>query len=334
MEMALLREAGLLRHFLAVVADGSISGAAARLAVSQPALTKSVRKLETRFGVPLFERMPRGMALTAFGECLLPHARRIEAECRFAETEMQALRGGRAGRLRLGAGLFFGTALLPRAIARLRGEFPDLPVELDVGINELTHPRLFDGELDVVFCRLPDAGALPSSILRREFFQIDARIVAGEGHPLLAKPRVAARDLRAYPWVIYQQDREMIAHVFAAVREAGTEPLRVGTEVKSLFALIQLLRIGPYLSCVADPLIRAYPWLGIHAVGYGRPIWRFPGGALIQRALENYRPVARLVELVRGEAERLRGARPGALVAATPPRKRARVTTRRSSRRR
>jgi len=43
MEMALLREAGLLRHFLAVVAEGSISGAAAKLAVSQPALTKSIR---------------------------------------------------------------------------------------------------------------------------------------------------------------------------------------------------------------------------------------------------------------------------------------------------
>ena len=154
----MLHEAALLRHFLAVVNERSISAAAQRLAISQPALTKSIRKLETYLGAPLFERLPRGVSLTAFGETLLPHARRIEAECQFAETEMKALRGGHSGRLRLGAGPFFGAALLPAAIAKLQPRFPDLRVELDVGTNEVTHPRLFEGELDAVFCRLPDRG--------------------------------------------------------------------------------------------------------------------------------------------------------------------------------
>jgi DNA-binding transcriptional LysR family regulator len=306
MEMAMLRDAALLRHFLVVAAERSISAAAQRLALSQPALTKSIRKLEARFGAPLFERLPRGVALTALGETLLPHARRIEAECQFAETEMRALRGGRTGRLRLGAGPLFGDALLPRAIARLHQSFPELRVELDVDINEATHPRLFEGELDAVFCRLPEPAELPPSILRREFFEIELRIVAGDGHPLLAKSRVTARDLSSYPWVVYHQDREMISQLFTAVRGAGAKPLRVGTEVKSLFALIQLLRAGPYLSCVADSLIKAYPALGLRFVPFGRFIWRFPGGALIQRALESYLPVITLVDLVREEAMRLR----------------------------
>ena len=69
--MPLLRNAGLLRHFLAVTQAGSLSGAAQVLAVSQPALTKSIRRLEQHYGVALFERRARGMMLTPFGETLL-----------------------------------------------------------------------------------------------------------------------------------------------------------------------------------------------------------------------------------------------------------------------
>ena len=306
MEMALLHEAALLRHFLAVVAERSISGAAQRLAISQPALTKSIRKLEAYFGAPLFERLPRGVALTAFGETLLPHARRIEAECQFAETEMKALRGGHSGRLRLGAGPFFGAALLPAAIAKLQPRFPDLRVELDVAINEVTHPRLFEGELDAVFCRLPEPAELPPSILRQEFIAIESRIVAGKGHPLLARSKISARELGAYPWVIYHQDREMVAQLFAAIGKSGAPPLRVGTEVKSMLALIQLLRAGPYLSCVPDALIQAQPELGIRFVAFDRVVWSFAGGALVQRALEHYLPLTTLVKLVRDEAAKIR----------------------------
>src|SRR4029453_86163 len=104
MGISILRDAALLRQFLAVATEGSVSAACARLAVTQPALTKSIQGLEAQLGVRLFERLPRGMALTAFGRTLLPHARRIEAECHFAEVEMQAFRGGRARRLGVGGG--------------------------------------------------------------------------------------------------------------------------------------------------------------------------------------------------------------------------------------
>lgn len=306
MEMATLNEAPLLRHFLAIAAEGSISAAAQRLAISQPALTKSLRKLENHFGAPLFERLPRGVSLTPFGETLLPHARRIEAECRFAETEMKALRGGQSGRLRLGAGPFFGAALLPSAIAQLQTRFAELRVELDVGINEATHPRLYDGEFDAVFCRLPESSELPQSILRQEFISIESRVVAGAGHPLLKKAKIGGRELSAYPWVMYHQDPEMTAQLSAAIEQSGGPPLRVGTAVKSMFALVQLLRAGPYLSCVPDALVQAQPELGLRFVAFDRFVWRFPGGVLIQRALENYLPLTTLIDLVRKEAAKVR----------------------------
>jgi hypothetical protein len=75
-----------------------------------------------------------------------------------------------------------------------------------------------------------------------------------------------------------------------------------------MFALIQLLRAGPYLSCVPDALIHAQPELGIRFVAFDRFVWRFAGGALTQRALENYLPLTTLVQLVRDEAAKVRSA--------------------------
>src|SRR4051812_6842746 len=106
--MALLRNAGLLRAFLAVAHEGNVSAAARTLAVSQPALTKSIHKLEQQFGVALFERRARGMTLTASGAALLNHAKLIEAQCRFADAELENLAQGQGGKIRLGAGTYWG----------------------------------------------------------------------------------------------------------------------------------------------------------------------------------------------------------------------------------
>jgi DNA-binding transcriptional LysR family regulator len=274
--------------------------------VTQPALTKSIQRLETQLGVKLFERLPRGMALTAFGKTLLPHARRIEAECHFAEVEMQAFRGGRTGRLRVGAGPYFGAALVPAAIARLQERFPKLDVEIMVGVNDVIMPHLVDGALDLAFCRLPGEDALPSFIDRRPFFEIESRVVAGTHHPLLAVKHVTAHALAALPWAIYQQDREIIGHLFSTLRDEGAKPPRVAIEVNSLTALIQLLKAGPYLSCMADSLVDAYPELGLAVVPFARPILRFPAGALIHRSLERHAPARLLHDLVHKNAERLR----------------------------
>src|SRR5205814_3550626 len=110
--MPLLRNAGLLRSFLAVARAGNLSAAARDLSVSQPALTKSVRKLEQQFGVALFDRRARGMALTPNGAALLAHARLIEAQCRFADAEIEALAQGEGGIIRIGAGPYWGPRLV------------------------------------------------------------------------------------------------------------------------------------------------------------------------------------------------------------------------------
>jgi DNA-binding transcriptional LysR family regulator len=91
-----------LEYFLAVVEHGSLRAAAQQLGVTQPALTKAVRRLEDSFGVLLFERRARGVALTTYGSALVRHARDLRSSVRAAWDELGALRTGSAGLVRVG----------------------------------------------------------------------------------------------------------------------------------------------------------------------------------------------------------------------------------------
>jgi DNA-binding transcriptional LysR family regulator len=293
--MPLLRNAALLRHFLAVAETGSVSAAAQQLGVSQPALTKSIRRLEAHYGLSLFERKARGMVLSGFGDTLLGHAKLIDAQCRFADAEMQAFAQGAGGRLRVGAGPFWGATVLPLAIGRLQQQLPKLEVALEVGVNTLIHPRLFAGDLDIVVCALPDMAPLPAGIEVHRFFDLQMRVIAGEQHPLVKRRRITARDLAPYPWALYQRDREIMHKLVPVLCADGGAPPRVMVESSSVLAVLELLKAGPYLSCIADAFLRVRPESGVRAVPFHRDIWSCPSGALYHRTLRRFAPVHALI---------------------------------------
>src|SRR5947208_1866160 len=293
--MALLRSIGLLRHFLAVARAGNLSTAARELALSQPALTKSIRKLEQHFGVALFERRARGMALTPTGAALLTHARLIESQCRFADAELEALAHGEAGTIRIGAGPYWGPALVPIAIAQLHDRFPRLRVDLEVGVNTITLPKLFAGDLDLVMSALPDASALPPGIAMEDFGEFHLRVVAGRDHPLHRKRRVTAVDLARHSWVLYQHDKDTLDKLTAVMRAGGAEPPNVIVVTTSLHAVMQFLKSGPYLACLADAYLRALPEPGVGILPFRSDIWSFPSGALYHASVRNFAPISALV---------------------------------------
>ena len=301
--MALLRSAGLLRPFLAVARTGTLSAAARELAVSQPALTKSVQKLEEQVGTPLFERRARGMALTPSGNALLAHARMIEAQCRVADGELDSLARGEAGRIRVGAGPYWGNTVVPRAIAHLHERMPRLDVNLDVGVNAVIQPRLFAGELDLIVGGLTDdPGTLPAGIEQRDFYTINVRVVAGRHHALHRRARVAVPDLARYPWVFYQHDRDVMVRLSALFQRSREKPPEIRVETTSLHAVMQLLRTGPYLACIADAYLRAAPEPHIAMLPYPRAIWAFPAGVQFHTALRDFAPIRTLLDLIALEA--------------------------------
>src|SRR3954451_10500326 len=130
-------ELRLLRYFAVVAEELHVGNAAARLYISQPALSQQIRALEEQGGLPLFVRHPRGVRLTKAGEELLEEARGLLGSSdRFEETVDQLRRGRTAG-LRIGMPPGLAHTVVPELLASLRAAEPEAPIE----VRELTTPE-------------------------------------------------------------------------------------------------------------------------------------------------------------------------------------------------
>src|SRR5688572_11505218 len=118
-------ELRLLRYFAAVAEERHVGHAAARLFISQPALSQQIRSLEEQVGVPLFVRHPRGVELTEAGEVLLEEARALLGESERLEATVEDLRRGRTAGVRVGLPPGLPRSLFPELLAALREREPD-----------------------------------------------------------------------------------------------------------------------------------------------------------------------------------------------------------------
>jgi LysR family transcriptional regulator of abg operon len=171
-----------LRDFLSILDAGSIRGAARRLTVSQPALTKSLRQLELELGVKLFQRTPTGVVPTRFGKTLSIRARAVRAELRKAEEELGKLAGDQRGSVAFGVGTVVTVLIVPDAIRQFRAQFPDARVRIMEGLPHVLLPLVRDETLDLVVGARP-SGPLDSVFRFRLLFQSPRAIVARKGHP-------------------------------------------------------------------------------------------------------------------------------------------------------
>lgn len=137
----------LVRSFLAVAETGSLSAAAARTGASQPTLGRHVRAIEKAMGTDLLRRHPRGYALTAAGEALLPAARQMaEAAARLARIAEAQGDQAATGTVRITASVFAAHFILPGMIARIRREHPGIEIEL---VPSDSAQNLLFGEADI-----------------------------------------------------------------------------------------------------------------------------------------------------------------------------------------
>jgi DNA-binding transcriptional LysR family regulator len=140
----------MLEVFREVARQGSITGAAATLRYTQSAVSRQMAALEAEFGARLFDRLPRGVALTSEGRCLLEHAAAVLDRLAAARRDVDAVRDALTGRLRVGAFATADAALVPRALARFRASHPHVEVSLVEGLTARLLPALLAGDADVV----------------------------------------------------------------------------------------------------------------------------------------------------------------------------------------
>jgi LysR family transcriptional regulator of abg operon len=181
-----------IRDFLAVVDAGSIRAAARGLRLTQPALTKSLRRLEQELGAVLVTRSVRGAVPTEHGRAFLVRARAVDADLRRAREEIAQLNGTREGAVALGSAPGPALELLPEALVRFRERWPQVSVRvIDVAPAEVL-PALRDGSLDLALSvRMGPLAELPGDCRAVPLYRNAAAIVARRGHPLAGARRLA-----------------------------------------------------------------------------------------------------------------------------------------------
>lgn len=191
-----------LRHLRLVIAieeQGSVIGAAKTLHVTQPVVTRALHEVEGILGVQLFERGPRGVTPTVYGESFTGHARAVLAQITSAGEQIEMLSRADLGTVRVGTHLAGANVLLPQAIAALKQEHPKLTVVVREATPDVLQSALLAGELDLTVGRL-EPQTRPH--LAQERLHIEpVRLVARRGHPVHSLRRPDLRQLAHYPWI-------------------------------------------------------------------------------------------------------------------------------------
>lgn len=251
-----------LMLLIAIDREGNIHRAAETLAMSQPAASKLLKDLEEMIGVPLFERLPRGMSPTWYGETMIRHARIALASLGEAGAEIEALKGGWAGSVAVGAIAGPAMSLLPTALARITRDHPQLRVSLLVESSDVLLERLDQNRLDLLVARLferHDKRHLHYQALAEE----EICAIARPGHPILDLPGADLAGLARSSWIV-PPEGSVLRHRFELMfRSAGLQPPRQVLATTALMFMTKMLEESDYLAVVPVDVARHYAGHGM-----------------------------------------------------------------------
>ncbi len=186
-----------LQTFLEVARQSSVSKAAEVLALTQPAVTRTIRELEEALGVRLFEKEGRGIRISRFGEVFLKHAGSSVAALRQGVDSIQLALRSEGPPVRIGALPTVSARVMPDAVAAFLSDNTGSPIKIVTGENSVLLEQLRLGELDLVVGRL----APPEMMIGLSFeplYSENVIFAVRAEHPLLSKPRFSLDELRNY----------------------------------------------------------------------------------------------------------------------------------------
>ena len=187
-----------LRHFVALAEHAHFARAAAAVHLSQPALSRSIQALESQLGCTLVDRHSRGVSLTAHGQLVLEHARRLLAGSLALSNAVNQLGNLEAGELRLGAGPYPAARLIPQALGQLLQRYPRVQVKLDIANWLELRDSLLDSTIELF---VADIRELQDDFqLRIEPLRVHQGVLfCRPSHPLLQRGDLQLRDLLDFP---------------------------------------------------------------------------------------------------------------------------------------
>lgn len=190
-----------LNAVIMIGAVHSVTAAAVRLGVSQPAVNRSLRNLEQSLGLRLFDRTAQGMIPTTGGEALIRRAKLALLEINQGMEEIANLGGRTLGRVAIGVLPLSRVYLVPMAVTRLLKDFPAADIVIVDGIYEQLLTDLCDGDIDLMVGTLRDPSPV-EGIKSEALFEDGMVLAARTGHPIFGNKDITFEHLKDVEWVV------------------------------------------------------------------------------------------------------------------------------------
>lgn len=242
-----------LRYFVGVGEEQHFGRAAVRLHIAQPALSRQIQDLEKEVGFPLFDRLPRGVKLSAAGKLFLEDARRILGEVQEATRRAQRVASGLAGTIRVGfVESISWHGVVPEFFRRFREKHPDaelIPIPM-LSLAQVEAVRL--GRLDVGF--IVSMNALGKEFGQRLVAQHRIVLAAPKRHPLTRQTRVRLSDLNDLPFICFPRRANPAAYdrLMEACSRGGLKSPQIVQEADDHATILSLVACGLGVALVSD----------------------------------------------------------------------------------
>ncbi len=244
----------ILHAFVTVMDTGSVSRAAERLCLTQPAISKRLRSLEDEFGVTLFDHIGRGIQPTAAAHQLLPQAQQWLSDYTQTKHRLSHPLDQVTGQLRIGTSHHIGLHHLADPLKCFTQTYPHVQLDVHFVDSEQAHQAVLSGELELAFLTLP-----PQYDPRLSYLPIwidPLSFVVAPFHPLAQRPTLGLADLLAYPAILPAAHTYTSQITLAAFAEHHLYP-QTTMSTNPLESLRMLVSIGLGWSVLPQTLVNA-----------------------------------------------------------------------------
>ena len=245
----------LFRSLLAVAERGAVTDAATALGLSQSALSRRMDQLGEELGAPLFERVGRGVALTAIGQIAVEEGKLLVQRYDRLKSRIHEHLRLDAGVVRIGGGATAVGFLLPGAIAAFRKQHPGVVFQVKEAGSREIEAAVGSEELELGIVTLPTH---TREVDERPLARDRIVLVAAKDHPLARRERVDARALNGQNLVGFEAGSAVRWLIDAALREAQVE-VNVVMELRSVAAILQMVETTGSLAFVSELSVVSEP---------------------------------------------------------------------------
>jgi len=247
-----------LRIFKAVATEKNFTKAAELLYLSQPSLSKQMKKLEKNLDVLLLDRENNTLSLTESGKVFLQYSERILALCEESCRALIDLKNGERGQLKVGASQTIGTYLMPQLLALFAQNYPQIDLKVQVNSTRFIAKNILNREIDIAVVGGEIPIQLKKNLLIEDFVEDEFSLIISKLHPFAIKKNITKDDLYNLNFITLNSNstiRKFIDNILIQ-NQIETNQLKIIMQLNSIEGIKTAVSLGLGAAFVSSAAIK------------------------------------------------------------------------------